>query len=81
MKVKAILDKFSRLQAQAIPTTTKIRKALEKGKSVEINDVLANKLIGWNIVKKVTNKIKKKKEGDKYWLLTQVLIPQSNFHL
>tara|TARA_R100000655_G_scaffold95973_1_gene138221 strand:- start:886 stop:1083 length:198 start_codon:yes stop_codon:yes gene_type:complete len=65
MKVKAILDKFSRLQAQAIPTTTKIRKALEKGKSVEINDVLANKLIGWNIVKKVTNKIKKKKEGDK----------------
>ncbi len=65
MKVKAILDKFSRLQAQAIPTTTKIRKALKKGKSVEINDVLANKLIGWNIVKKVTNKIKKKKEGDK----------------
>ena len=63
MKIKAIIEKFSRLQAQDIPTTTKIRKALEKGKSVEIDDVLANKLIGWNIVKKVTNKIKKK--GDK----------------
>ncbi len=65
MKVKAIKEKFSRLQAQAIPTSKKIRKALEKGKSVEIEDVLAKQLIGWNIIKAVTNKIKKKKKGDK----------------
>ena len=65
MKIKAIIDKFSRLQAQAIPTTAKIRKALEKGKSVEIDDVLADKLIGWNIVKKVATTIKKKSKGDK----------------
>ena len=65
MKVKAILEKFSRLQAPAIPTTTKIRKALEKGKSVEIDDVLADKVIGWNSIKKVTNKLKKKSKGDK----------------
>ena len=62
MKVKAIIDKFSGLQAQAIPTTTKIRKALEKGKSVEIDDVLANKLIGWNIIKKVIINQEDKKE-------------------
>ena len=62
MKVKAIIDKFSRLQAQAIPTTKKIRKALLKGHSVEIDDVLGKTLIGWNIIKKVTSK-KTKKEN------------------
>ena len=63
MKVKAIMDKFSRLQAQAIPTTKKIRKALNQGKSVEIDDVLGKTLLGWNIVKKVISK--KNKKGDK----------------
>ena len=63
MKVKAIMEKFSRLQAQAIPTTKKIRKALNQGKSVEIDDVLGKTLLGWNIVKKVISK--KNKKGDK----------------
>ncbi len=66
MKVKAIIEKFSRLQAQAIPTSKKDRKDLLKGKSVEIDDVLGNTLIGWNIVKKVINKkTKKNTKGDK----------------
>ena len=65
MKVKAIMEKFSRLQAQAIPTTKKIRKALKNGKSVEIDDVLAKQLIGGNIIKQVTSKKKKNKKGDK----------------
>ena len=61
MKIKAKLEKFSRLVPQSIPCSVLIRAALRKGKSVEVDEKLAVELLAMNIVKKVKTKTKKSK--------------------
>tara|TARA_R100000808_G_C2092501_1_gene112378 strand:+ start:590 stop:778 length:189 start_codon:yes stop_codon:yes gene_type:complete len=60
MKIKAILDKFGRLSPQAIPCDTVLRKALARGKVVDVADDVAEQLLAMNIV--VENKPKKTKK-------------------
>lgn len=60
MKVKAKLEKFNRLVPQAIPCDVKTRKALKKGKSVDVDEKLAEVLLTMNIVEKVKTKAKRK---------------------
>lgn len=62
MKVKAKLEKFNRLVPQAIPCDVKTRKALKKGKSVDVDEKLAEVLLTMNIVEKVKTKTNKSKE-------------------
>lgn len=54
MKIKAKLEKFNRLEANAIPIEKSIRKALAKGKIVDCKD--ATELIAMNIVEEVFKK-------------------------
>ena len=60
MKLKAKLEKFDRLNTQAIPCDVKTRKALKKGLSVDVDEKMADILLSMNIVEKVKTKAKRK---------------------
>jgi len=63
MKVKAKIEKFNRINLQAIPCDVKTRKALKKGNSVDVDSKTAKELLSMNIVEEV--KVKKSKKENK----------------
>ena len=63
MKIKAKLDKFNNLTAQAIPCDISTRKALKNGDIVDVSDNVASELLAMNIVESATTKKVKKKEA------------------
>jgi hypothetical protein len=63
MKIKAKLEKFNLLNRAAIPCHVSVRKELQKGNVVDIDEETANVLLSMNIVEK--NKSKKSKKESK----------------
>ena len=59
MKIKAILTKFNKLNRAAIPCDVSVRKELQRGNVVDIDDETANTLLAMNIVEKTGKKVKK----------------------
>ena len=61
MKVKAN-KKFNNLNPQAIPCDVADRKALKKGKTIDLDNNVAIELLAMNIVDKISKKKSKSKE-------------------
>ena len=62
MKLKAKLVKFRNFNKINTPCTSRQFSLLRNGDEVEVNDDIANEMLGMGIVEKV-NENKKKKEG------------------
>ena len=62
MKIKAKLDKINNFNAMNVPCSGLHFCELRDGKSVEVDDEVADKMLAMGIVEKVNNK--KAKKGD-----------------
>ena len=63
MKIKAKLDKIGNFNAMNVPCSGLHFGELRDGKSVEVDDEVADKMLAMGIVEKVN--MKKAKKGDK----------------
>ncbi len=64
MKIKAKLNKIGNFNAMNVPCSGLHFGELRDGKSVEVDDEVADKMLAMGIVEKVNKKIKKAKKGD-----------------
>ena len=64
MKIKAKLDKINNFNAMNVPCSGLHFGELRDGKSVEVDDEVADKMLAMGIVEKVNKKTKKAKKGD-----------------
>ena len=64
MKIKAKLQKFRNFNAMNVPCSGLEFSQLKRGKSVELDDEVGNKMLAMGIVEKTTE-TKKTKKGDK----------------
>ena len=64
MKIKAKLEKFRNFNAMNVPCSGLEFSQLKRGKSVELDDEVGNKMLAMGIVEKTTE-TKKTKKGDK----------------
>ena len=64
MKIKAKLDKIGNFNAMNVPCSGLHFGELRDGKSVEVDDEIADKMLAMGIVEKTIEK-KKKSKGDK----------------
>ena len=62
MKIKAIIEKFVNFNAMNVPCSGLEFGQLRDGKSVEVDEEVADKMLAMGIVEKVNNK--KAKKGD-----------------
>ena len=63
MKIKVREGKLNNFNAMNVPCSSKEFSQLRDGKSVEIDDEIADKMLAMGIIEKV--KIKKAKKGEK----------------
>ena len=64
MKVKAKLDKIGNFNAMNVPCSGLHFGELRDGKSVEVDDEIADKMLAMGVVEKINKKSKKAKKGD-----------------
>ena len=64
MKIKAKLEKIRNFNAMNVPCSGLEFSQLKRGKSVELDDEVGNKMLAMGIVEKTTE-TKKTKKGDK----------------
>ena len=64
MKIKAKLEKIGNFNAMNDPCSGLEFSQLKRGKSVEVDDEVADKMLAMGVVEKVNKKTKKAKKGD-----------------
>ena len=64
MKIKAKINKIGNFNAMNVPCSGLEFSQLKRGKSVELDDEVGNKMLAMGIVEKTTE-TKKTKKGDK----------------
>ena len=65
MKIKSKIEKFVNFNAMNVPCTGLEFKQLRDGKTIEVSNEVADKLLAKGIVEKVSNKKSKKSKENK----------------
>ena len=65
MKIKALIDKFVNFNAMNVPCSGLEFKKLKDGKTIDVNNEIADKMLAKGIVEKVSNKKSKKSKENK----------------
>tara|TARA_R100000664_G_scaffold33879_1_gene52496 strand:- start:1855 stop:2049 length:195 start_codon:yes stop_codon:yes gene_type:complete len=64
MNIKGKIDKINNFNSLNVPCSTLEFGQLRDGKSIDVDDEVANKMLAMGIVEKVNKKSKKAKKGD-----------------